>query len=307
MKADDLRIEELIQVSDGMVSLHGRRLIIHDMYAMTQLRRDLIVMVGLEQVRRIFTRLGYFWGQADASAMKRICHWDDLSELLKASYKLLSLQGVRVAKFDTSVLITGPTGTGKEVLARHIHKLSPRGKGPFIAVNCTTLTETLLESELFGHKAGSFTGAMKDKSGLFEEAKAGTIFLDEIGDITPAMQLKLLRVLQEREVKRVGETRPRKLDVRIIAATNRELDQMVADETFREDLYYRLQVVRIAVPPLCERCDDILPLARQFLKKCSDKLGLPNLQLSATCVDFLLDYQLCNLYQNLFLEYPHKY
>jgi transcriptional regulator with PAS, ATPase and Fis domain len=152
------------------------------------------------------------------------------------------------------------------------------------------LPETLLESTLFGHKAGAFTGATRDQPGLFEEAENGTIFLDEIGDTTPATQLKLLRVLQEREIMRVGETRPHQVDVRVISATNRDLQQAVHDNTFREDLYYRLRVVEIEVPPLCRRKDDILPLARHFVKKCAAHLGLPALRLDATSLDCLLEY-----------------
>ena len=196
----------------------------------------------------------------------------------------------RVAKFDSSVLITGETGVGKEVVARHIHGLSPRSDAPFVAVNCGALPETLLESTLFGHKAGAFTGATKDRPGLFEEAEKGTIFLDEIGDTTPAMQLKLLRVLQEREIMRVGETRPTKVDVRVISATNRDLQQAVRENNFREDLYYRLRVVEIQVPPLRDRKDDILPLARHFVKKCAAQMGLPDLRLDATSLDCLLEY-----------------
>ena len=196
----------------------------------------------------------------------------------------------RVAKFDSSVLITGETGVGKEVVARYIHSQSPRSNAPFVAINCGALPETLLESALFGHKAGAFTGATKDRPGLFEEAEGGTIFLDEIGDTTPALQLKLLRVLQEREVMRVGETRPFKVDVRVISATNRDLQQAVRANSFREDLYYRLRVVEIHVPPLCQRKDDILPLARHFVNKCAIRLGLPDLRLDATSLDCLLDY-----------------
>jgi transcriptional regulator with PAS, ATPase and Fis domain len=196
----------------------------------------------------------------------------------------------RVAKFDSSVLITGETGVGKEVVARHIHKLSLRCDAPFVAVNCGALPESLLESTLFGHKAGAFTGATKDQPGLFEEAGKGTIFLDEVGDTTPAMQLKLLRVLQEREIMRVGETRPHKVDVRVISATNRDLQQAVGDNSFREDLYYRLRVVEIHVPPLRNRKDDILPLARHFVKKCAAHMGLPALRLDATSLDCLLEY-----------------
>jgi transcriptional regulator with PAS, ATPase and Fis domain len=196
----------------------------------------------------------------------------------------------RVAKFDSSVLITGETGVGKEVVARHIHSLSPRSNASFIAINCGALPETLLESTLFGHKAGAFTGATKDRPGLFEEAEKGTIFLDEIGDTTPAMQLKLLRVLQEREILRVGETRQTKVDVRVISATNRDLQQAVRDNTFREDLYYRLRVVEIQVPPLRDRKDDTLALARHFVKKCAAQMGLPSLRLDATSLDCLLEY-----------------
>jgi transcriptional regulator with PAS, ATPase and Fis domain len=196
----------------------------------------------------------------------------------------------RVAKFDSSVLITGETGVGKEVVARHIHSLSPRSDAPFVAVNCGALPESLLESALFGHKAGAFTGATRDQPGLFEEAEKGTIFLDEIGDTTPAVQLKLLRVLQEREIMRVGETRPTKVDVRVISATNRDLQQAVHDNNFREDLYYRLRVVEINVPPLRHRKDDILPLARHFVKKCAAQMGLPALRLDATSLDCLLEY-----------------
>jgi transcriptional regulator with PAS, ATPase and Fis domain len=157
-------------------------------------------------------------------------------------------------------------------------------------VNCGALPESLLESTLFGHKAGAFTGAARDQPGLFEEAEKGTIFLDEIGDTTPAMQLKLLRVLQEREIMRVGETRPRKVDVRVLSATNRDLQQAVHDNHFREDLYYRLRVVEIEVPPLRRRKDDILPLARHFVKQCAAHLGLPDLRLDATSLDCLLEY-----------------
>ena len=446
MKAEELTLEELFGFSKGLVDLHGRRVIIQDLHALAQFRRDLIEMVGWKQARRILTRLGYFWGQADASAMKRIFRWDNMIELLKAGPMLQMLQGVaktdlnivqidekaqrfwmefiwhdsgeaeayvsesgsaeqpscwklvgyasgfasfcldksiyfieqncrtkgdnvclavgkdidswgeeilphleyfhaedikgkirkltdqirekdielarqrkqleqalrgpsifpveirnqrflhilnlagRVAKFDSSVLITGETGVGKEVLARLIHRISPRVKGPFVTVNCLALPETLCESELFGHKTGAFTGATRDQSGLIEEAQRGTIFLDEIGDISSNIQMKLLRVLQEHEIMRLGETKPRKVDVRVIAATNRNLEQKVADGSFREDLYYRLRVVQIELPPLRKRREDILPLARHFVKRCAKRLGLPELQLDATCLDYLLEY-----------------
>jgi len=445
MKADELRLKELVEFTEGGVWLHGRRLILHDVHAFAQFREDLLAMLGREQGRRILTRFGYFWGQADAAAMKRIFEWDSRLEWLKAGPQLHTLQGVaksvvkvaeldeatgrlrmeivwhnsseaeehaadlgrtdhaicwtligyasgyasfclgrrvyfledkcrakgdrvctavgkdreswgreiepymayfeaddivgkiqelthalkqkdrelarqrrlqagdkaaapglvevrsprfqrvldlaaRAAPFDSSILITGETGTGKEVLARYIHRLSRRAKGPLLAVNCGALPETLLGSELFGHKAGSFTGAVADRIGLFEQAGKGTIFLDEIGDVPASMQMKLLRVLQEREIMRVGESRTRKVDVRVIAATNRDLARAVAEGRFREDLYYRLRVIEIEVPPLRDRTEDILPLARHFVKQFASRLKLPDLRLDATCLDLLTDH-----------------
>jgi two-component system, NtrC family, response regulator HydG len=446
MRAEDLKLDELVRFSQGLVELHGHRYVLHDAFSMAQHRHDMVQMLGEDQARRVFTRFGYFWGQADAAAMKRLFNWDSTREWLLAGPKLHMLEGFavaelksleldeakghflaeftwhnsieveeqllelgaakypscwkmigyasgyasyclgksvyfiekeckavgkpgcvavgkdvdswgaelaahlpyfqadavsarvmqlsqqirqqqlelaqqrqtlqeaqqgpmiaatevrsrafqkvvqtanRVAKFDTSVLITGETGVGKELLARHLHSQSTRSDAPFLAVNCGALAETLLESELFGYKAGAFTGALHDHPGLFEEARGGTIFLDEIGDITPGLQLKLLRVLQEHEIMRVGETRPRKVDIRVIAATNRDLEKDVAEGRFRKDLYYRLSVVRIHVPPLRERRDDVLPLARQFTKTFAKRLGLPRLKLDASCLDFLLSY-----------------
>jgi DNA-binding NtrC family response regulator/predicted hydrocarbon binding protein len=211
-------------------------------------------------------------------------------EVHSESFRRVLDLATRVARFDTSILVTGETGTGKEVLARYIHRMSDRSAGPFLAVNCGALPETLLESELFGHKAGSFTGAVRDRTGLFEQANGGTIFLDEIGDVTPALQLKLLRVLQEKEITRVGENAPRRTDVRVMAATNRNLDQAIKDGRFREDLLYRLRVIEITVPPLRERREDILPLARHFVTGLAKKLRLPGLRLDSTCVDVLSAY-----------------
>lgn len=446
MKASDLNINELLDYKDGVIELKGRRLVLHSLNAFAQLRKDLFDNLEFEQVRAVFTRFGFFWGQADAAAMKRLFSWDDLQEWIKASAVLLSLEGVgkvsfekliiekeknnflfeilmrnsgeaeehlleigksnssvcwiitgylsgyisfclsqniyfnetkcrakndkicfftgkdenswgseignilknfkeediktkvknlteelkikskeielqkrkidqlqniqneffveihsrsfkniietaaRVARFDTSVLITGETGTGKEVLARFIHKNSERADGPFIAINCTALPETLLESELFGYKKGAFTGASSDRTGLFEEANNGTIFLDEIGDISKSMQLKLLRVLQEKEIIRIGENKPRKINTRIISATNRNLENDVKSGKFRQDLYFRIKVIEIRIPPLRERTEDILPLARYFIKKLEKKLKIKNLRLDSTVIDYLVSY-----------------
>jgi len=196
----------------------------------------------------------------------------------------------RVAAYDSSVLIRGETGVGKEVVARYIHAASPRAKNAMLTVNCGALPETLLESELFGHKAGSFTGALRDRAGLFEQAARGTILLDEIGDISLATQVKLLRVLQEREILRIGENIPRKVDTRIIAATNRDLEQAVADRKFREDLLYRLRVIEIKVPPLRERPEDILSLAENCVQKLAQSLNMPNLRIDNKCRDYFQSY-----------------
>lgn len=446
MKANDLKLQELVNFSEGHFDLHGRRMVLHSIDAFAHFRKDLTEMVGLDATRKILTRFGYFWGQADAAAMKRIFKWANLEEWIRASERLHTIQGVvkseiksmtlgqspedfemkvvwrdsgeaqehllalgqselpvcwmlvgyvsgylsfcldspiyfieekcvakgdrvcsavgksekawgerivpdlpffqpgeiekkirelteqlknkgkelarerarlkqlerlkkitpvearsrgfrmvlerahRVAKFDSSVLITGESGVGKEVVARIIHAASRRSGGPFVAVNCGALPETLLESELFGHKKGSFTGAANDRIGLFEEAAGGSVFLDEIGDITPLMQVKLLRVLQEREIMRVGESKPRKIDIRIISATNRNLEEAIESGDFRDDLFYRLRVVEIDVPPLRERKEDILPLARYFVEKFAETLGLEDLKMDSTCVDYLQDY-----------------
>lgn len=211
-------------------------------------------------------------------------------EIHSKAYRHMLLVANKVAPYDSTVLITGETGAGKEVLAKYIHKLSPRAKQRFVAVNCGALPESLLESELFGHKAGAFTGAVKDRIGLFEEADNGTIFLDEIGDISPAMQLKILRVLQEREILRVGESIARKVDIRILAATNKNLRELISQGKFREDLFYRLSVMELQVPPLRERKEDILPLTRFFVDRTSKKLHIRNLHIDSSCIDYLQDY-----------------
>ena len=197
----------------------------------------------------------------------------------------------RVATVDATLLITGESGTGKERIARFVHDESTRATGPFIAVNCGAITETLLESELFGHARGAFTGASSDRPGLFEAANRGTLLLDEIGDVSPGMQVKLLRVLQEREIRRVGENKSRPVNVRVLAATNKDLAHAVADDVFRQDLYYRLKVVELQVPSLRERRDDILPLARVLLADAAARMARKIAGLSPGAVDQLLRYE----------------
>ncbi|WP_213880316.1 sigma-54 dependent transcriptional regulator [Pseudomonas sp. dw_358] len=186
----------------------------------------------------------------------------------------------RVAPSEASVLIIGETGTGKELIARHIHNLSGRRNKPFLAVNCGAFSESLVEAELFGHEKGAFTGALNAKAGWFEEANGGTLFLDEIGDLPMAIQVKLLRVLQEREVVRLGSRKSIPIDVRVLAATNVQLERAINAGHFREDLYYRLDVVSLELNPLRERPGDILPLTRHFISTYSQRLGYGEIALS---------------------------
>ena len=197
----------------------------------------------------------------------------------------------KVADSKSNVLICGESGTGKELVARAIHYNSARSAMPFVAVNCSAVPETLLESELFGHMKGSFTGAVANKAGLFEVANGGTIFLDEIGDTTPTIQVKLLRVIQEREFRRVGGNQDMKVDVRIVAATNRDLEKAVADGSFREDLYYRLDVIPIRLPPLRLRTGDIPLLVTHFLERFAEESGKPAPILTPEAIQVLLSHE----------------
>lgn len=215
---------------------------------------------------------------------------DFMAEVRSQSFHEILVTAAQVARFDSSVLISGETGVGKEIVARFIHRLSSRRNYPMLTINCGALPETLLESELFGHKAGSFTGAVNDRVGMFEQGARGTIFLDEIGDVSKVIQVKLLRVLQEREILRVGENTPRKVDIHIIAATNRQLNQDVKDGNFREDLLYRLRVIEIRVPPLRERPEDIIPLTYYLLNQLARRFGIPSLHIDDDCLDRLRTY-----------------
>jgi two-component system response regulator AtoC len=199
-----------------------------------------------------------------------------LGEMVAKSARMTELFRTirKIAEFKTTVLVGGESGTGKELVARAIHRLSPRSEAPFIAVNCGAIPATLLESELFGHRKGAFTDATRDRKGLFEEADGGTLFLDEIGELPLGLQVKLLRVLQEEEIRRLGDTQDVKVDVRVVAATARDLSAEVKRGAFREDLYYRLNVLSIGLPPLRERREDIPLLVSHFIQRMNARMGL---------------------------------
>ena len=222
-------------------------------------------------------------------ALKRQCEFKDLvskSPKMEAVFELART----AAKSNSTVLILGDSGTGKELLARAIHAESPRRGGPFVGVSCAALTESLLESELFGHEKGAFTGAVGSARGKFEIAAGGSLFLDEIGDISPKLQLDLLRVLDAREFRRVGGSQLIKTDVRILAATNRDLKKLVESGSFRDDLYYRLNVIPVTLPPLRERKEDIPLLAEHFLSQLRTEMGKPLEGVSAEALEMLLAY-----------------
>ncbi len=216
-------------------------------------------------------------------------HFDCLigeSPQMKKAYDLIE----KVAGTKSNILITGESGTGKELAARAIHNQSPRKDRPFVVINCAGIPETLIESELFGYKKGAFTGAVNDKIGLFEVAQDGTVFLDEVGELTPAIQVKLLRVIQERTFTAVGGTEEKKVDVRVISATNKTLENEVVEKRFREDLFFRLNVIQIVMPPLRKREGDIDLLSRFFLEKYSKELGKDVKKISAYAMDLLKNY-----------------
>jgi two-component system NtrC family response regulator len=218
---------------------------------------------------------------------------DVATELIGTSPRMLEVKRLieQVARSDANVLVTGETGTGKELVARAIHDASPRAHQPFVPLHCAALSPSLLESELFGHERGAFTGAVGTKRGRFELADGGTLFLDEIGEVPEAVQVKLLRAIESRAFERVGGEVTLEVDVRFVAASNRDLEREVREGRFREDLYYRLNVVRVQVPPLRERREDILLLAHHFLHGYAARLQRPNVQLEPAAVDLLLAYR----------------
>ncbi|MCM0081075.1 sigma-54 dependent transcriptional regulator [Geomonas sp. Red32] len=223
---------------------------------------------------------------------KRLAETKTLPNMIGEHPKMLEVVRMinKISSTSTTVLIYGESGTGKELVARAIHERSPRKEKPFFAINCAAIPDSLIESELFGHEKGSFTGAGSREIGIFEAAEGGTVFLDEIGEMNTAMQAKLLRTIQEKEIRRVGGKQNIPVDVRIISATNRDLEQETKRGGFREDLFYRLNVIRITLPPLRERGNDILTLANFFLKKYSASCGIPLKGISKAAMKVLLEY-----------------
>lgn len=226
-------------------------------------------------------------------SLKRVLHQEtSFSNIIARSPKMLEIFDTirKIADYKTTVLIGGESGSGKELIARAVHFNSPRSNKPFVAINCSAIPENLLESELFGYVKGSFTGANKDKKGLFEEAHGGTLFLDEVGDLPMSLQVKILRVIQEEEIRRVGAGNTIKIDVRLIAATLKNLPEEIKKGTFREDLYYRLNVLPIHLPSLRERKEDIPLLVDTFIKRFNKEMGKSVERLSPECMQFLNDY-----------------
>jgi two-component system response regulator AtoC len=221
--------------------------------------------------------------------VRQYAHFDNIIATSSAMQKVLAMVR-RIARSSSTVMIEGESGTGKEVIARAIHAHGLRSDGPFVAINCAALPETLLESELFGHVKGSFTGASTNKKGLFEEASGGTIFLDEIAETTPTFQVKLLRVLQENEIRRVGDTRDIPVDARVLASSNRPIAQLVETGSFRQDLFYRLRVIPLYLPPLRERIADIVPLAKFFIDRCCRKASRSRVTIHASTIRKLETY-----------------
>ncbi|MDL1956751.1 MAG: sigma-54 dependent transcriptional regulator [Candidatus Desulfofervidus auxilii] len=242
--------------------------------------------IDLDELKKLIERA---LKKEKSISAEKVIHYGNIVARSPVMLRLLE-KLPRIAATKANVLIMGESGTGKELIARAIHNLSPRRNKPFVAVNCAGIPETLLESELFGYRKGAFTGAMMDRIGLFQSADQGTIFLDEIGDLSPTLQVKLLRVVEEKCFKPLGSNQEVQVDVRIISATNRNLEQEVISGRFREDLYYRLNVIPIRVPPLRERKEDIPILIEYFLEKYSKELGKEVRHISASALSLLMEY-----------------
>jgi two-component system NtrC family response regulator len=244
----------------------------------------------LDEIKVILQRAFHIYQLQQKVQEGHACSADECNGIVNRSKSMKDIFRFieRVAGSDLSVLICGESGTGKEVIANAIHRHSPRKNNPFVVVNCGAIPENLLESELFGHEKGAFTGAHAQKKGKFELAHTGTLFLDEIGELAPPLQVKLLRFLQNRRIERVGGTKPIEVDLRIIAATNRDLQKDMENHVFREDLYYRLKVVPLEMPPLRERKDDIVPLAEHFLRRFCQEHRKPAMGLSPEAEEALL-------------------
>jgi len=250
-------------------------------YAFAEILRDITDQKRLAEKEQELFRL--------TQEMKRNKLESEFIGVSRAMQKVFNLI-IRCSEVDSTVLITGETGVGKELAAKAIHNNSFRKEKPFIAINCSAIPEPLLESELFGHVKGAFTGAISNSKGLFREAKGGTLFFDEIGDLAGPLQAKILRVLQEKEIRPVGDSQTYPVDVRVITATNKNLKTMVEQQLFRDDLYYRIAVIPISIPPLRDRKDDILPLAIYFIEKYAKVRNLPKLTLNHAAQELLLDY-----------------
>ncbi len=283
-----------VALAEGSLAVSSREArLTMELELLAELVRDAVASEGAERVAELATAAGV--APAGAAAPARFAAERSIGRIIGHSPAMLELFALidRLSGTDTtSVLIQGENGTGKELVAHAIHRSSPRRERPFVVTNCSAFNDNLLDSELFGHVRGAFTGASTDKPGLFEAADLGTFFLDEIGDMSPALQAKVLRVLQDGTFNRVGDTEPRKVDVRILAATNRDLAAMVATGEFREDLYYRINVVNLVVPPLRERRDDIPRLIQAFLERHGRQHGSaggPKL-LSSACARRMLEY-----------------
>lgn len=255
-------------------------------YVLKPLNEDALKVVAAKALehRKLVTENRYLQAFAE-----KVTRFENLIGHSKKMTELFDLAR-QVAQRESTVLILGESGTGKELLAKAIHLNSPRRRGSFVVVNCGAIPENLIESELFGHKKGAFTGAIADRVGKFEAANEGSVFLDEVSELAPALQVRLLRVLQEREIDKVGETRPISVNVRVIAATNRNLTTMIQDGSFREDLFYRLTVVTLRVPPLRERREDIPLLVEHFLSKLALRYGLSPRRVHPQTMELLMGY-----------------